>query len=158
LGLDYIVRFHPSTPRARDYLDAFDVFVHTSSFEGLPMVVIEAMAAGVPIVAQAAGGTAEVVRDQETGRLVSVGDVPQLAMAIEELLTDRARAERLARAGRGFVIAEHDATRRNRAIEDIYRSMLGRLDADANRIGPIRSILTSLKPDRPNSADTARRV
>ena len=86
----------PRRRRARELLDAFDVFVHTSSFEGLPMVVLEAMAAGVPVVAQAAGGTAEVVHDQETGRLVPIGDVPRLAVAIEDLLTDRERAERLA--------------------------------------------------------------
>ena len=59
LGLGDVVRFYPSTPKHGELLDAFDVFVHTSSFEGLPMVVLEAMAAGVPVVAQAAGGTAK---------------------------------------------------------------------------------------------------
>jgi glycosyltransferase involved in cell wall biosynthesis len=64
---------------------AFDVFLLTSANEGAPVVLIEALAAGVPVVATDAGGTASVVDAGETGLIAPVGAVDQLQAAIERL-------------------------------------------------------------------------
>jgi glycosyltransferase involved in cell wall biosynthesis len=81
------------------YEDA-DIFVFPSIFEAFPIPPIEAMAAGLPVVATAVGGTAESVRDQDTGLLVEAGDVDALTAALERLITDPALRFRLGNAGR----------------------------------------------------------
>jgi glycosyltransferase involved in cell wall biosynthesis len=77
-----------------------DLFVQSSFTEGMPNVILEAMAARVPIVATAVGGTPEVVRHGITGCLVPPGDAPALARAIGEALSDSEKRRGL--AGRGF--------------------------------------------------------
>lgn len=83
-----------------------DVFCLPSSMEGLPLVVLEAMAQARPVVASAVGGTPELVVDGETGVLVPPGDVDALVTALAGLLADPDRARRLGEAGRRRV-AEH---------------------------------------------------
>jgi glycosyltransferase involved in cell wall biosynthesis len=85
---------------ARRFLPAFDLFVLPSTLpDPLPTVVLEAMAAGVPVIAAAHGGSLEMVVDGETGRLVAPGDPQALAQAMEALLSDPAQAARMGRAG-----------------------------------------------------------
>ena len=79
-----------------DLLASFDVFAFPSRFEGLCLAVIEAQAAGVPVVATPVGGIRETVVDGETGLLVPVDDAPGLARAIRRLLDDPGLARRLA--------------------------------------------------------------
>ena len=86
-----------------------DVFCLPSTIEGLPLVVLEAMAQARPVVATTVGGTAELVVDGETGVLVPAGDTAALADALEGLLRDPERARRLGEAGRRRVAAEFDA-------------------------------------------------
>lgn len=81
------------------------VFVLNSSYEGLPHIVLEAMAAGVPVVATAAGGTPEVVRDGETGILVPVGSREDLERAVERLLEDDALRHHMV-TGAGALLGE----------------------------------------------------
>jgi glycosyltransferase involved in cell wall biosynthesis len=81
-------------------LAAADIFVLPSWVEGLPLTVLEAMAAGRPVVASRVGGTPEVVADGETGILVPPGDVGALAHAVDYLLADPERARRLGESGR----------------------------------------------------------
>jgi glycosyltransferase involved in cell wall biosynthesis len=83
-----------------------DVFCLPSSVEGLPLVVLEAMAQGRPVVATAVGGTPELVVDGETGFLVPAGEADALAKALARVLGDRALADRLGEAGRRRVAAE----------------------------------------------------
>ena len=78
---------------------ALDAFLLTSANEGTPVVAIEALAAGVPVVATAAGGTATVVDDGETGLLAPVGDVDALAAALCRLRDDAALRRRFGDAG-----------------------------------------------------------
>jgi len=85
-----------------------DVFCLASFMEGLPTVLMEAMAAGVPVVATNAMGTAELVRDDSTGLLVAPARADELAAALERLLGDAELRARLAEAGRAVVEAEHD--------------------------------------------------
>ncbi len=84
-------------------LRAMDVSVLPSHSEGLPNAVLEAMAAGVAVVATRVGGVPEVVVDQETGRLVAPGDPPALAAAVLMLLSDPAATAAMGRAGRARV-------------------------------------------------------
>jgi len=80
------------------YLRAADVFVLYSGYEGLPHVVLEAMAAGVPVVASAAGGNVEVIEDGMNGFLVPIGEREQLASRLLELLTRDDLRQRFAQA------------------------------------------------------------
>ncbi len=84
-------------------LAASDVFVLSSDREGLPIAVLEAMAAARPVVATAVGNVPDVVCDGETGRLVPPGDEKALAEALKDLLGDKARAENLGIAAREAV-------------------------------------------------------
>jgi glycosyltransferase involved in cell wall biosynthesis len=79
-----------------DLLASFEVFAYPSRFEGLCLAVIEAQAAGVPVIATPVGGIVENVRDGETGLLVPPNDPAALALAIERLLDEPSLARSLA--------------------------------------------------------------
>jgi glycosyltransferase involved in cell wall biosynthesis len=83
-----------------DLLASFHVFVLPSLFEGLCLAVLEAQAAGVPVVATPVGGVRETVVDGETGAVVPVGDAAALAGAVSRLLDAPARALKLAEEAR----------------------------------------------------------
>jgi glycosyltransferase involved in cell wall biosynthesis len=82
---------------------ASDLFVLPSEYEAFGIVLLEAMAAGKPVVATRAGGMVEVVQEGKTGLLVPVGDAPALAGAMQHLLLDRAMAQAMGKAGQGRV-------------------------------------------------------
>jgi glycosyltransferase involved in cell wall biosynthesis len=81
-------------------LAASDSFVLPSLWEGLPVALVEATAAGLPVIATDVSGSRKVVADGATGWLVPPGDPKALADAIDALLTDPARASAMGRAGR----------------------------------------------------------
>jgi glycosyltransferase involved in cell wall biosynthesis len=103
---------------ARMLLDAADVFVLPSRQEGMPLAALEAMDAGLPVVATDVIGTAEVVAHGVTGTLVPPQDPPALAEALVELLADPDLRHRYARAGRRRYV-EHFTSRR--MAEDTLR-------------------------------------
>lgn len=103
-----------------------DVLVLPSWIEGLPLVVLEAMAQERPVVATAVGGTAEAVVDGETGLLVSPRDVPALAAALERLIGDDELRRRLGTAGRARVEERFDAARMESRVLEIYAEAAGR--------------------------------
>ncbi|MGI9598347.1 MAG: glycosyltransferase [Acidimicrobiales bacterium] len=86
-----------------------DIFVLPSYAEGVPVVVMEALATGIPVVATFVGGMAELVEDGVTGFLVRPGDPSQLADRIGRLVGDRALRERMGTAGRAKVVADFDS-------------------------------------------------
>lgn len=98
LGVEDSVLFLGSRPDGRRYAAAADVFVQPSLTEGMPNAVLEAMAAGRPVVATGVGGTPELVIDGVTGVLVAPAEPEALARAIRILLDDAARRERLGAA------------------------------------------------------------
>jgi glycosyltransferase involved in cell wall biosynthesis len=87
-------------PDTADVIEASDVVCLTSDAEALPLVLLEAMAGGRPVVATNVGGVRDAVIDGETGRLVSPGDVAGFSAALVELAADRELAKRLGEAGR----------------------------------------------------------
>lgn len=86
LGLDDCVQFFGFRHDAAQLVNGFDVFVLPSWIEGLPVTVLEAMAAGKPVVATSVGGVPELVMEGETGLLVPPRDPERLAEAIADLL------------------------------------------------------------------------
>ena len=108
-----------------DLLAAADVFVLPSLFEGLPVSVLEAMAAERPVVATAIGGTDEAVTHEVTGLLVPPRDAAALAAAIRRLLADPLLARRLAAAGRERVQREFSSAATARNVMRIYEEVTG---------------------------------
>jgi glycosyltransferase involved in cell wall biosynthesis len=109
-------------------MSAFDVFVLCTNFEGLPLVILEAMARGRPVVATAVDGIPEIVRDGRTGLLHPHGDADALAARLLALLGDEAYAARLGAAGREFVKMEWSRERFAADMVRLYRGVLGARD------------------------------
>jgi glycosyltransferase involved in cell wall biosynthesis len=101
-------------------LDAATVAVLTSVHEGLPCSVVEALAAGVPVVATAVDGTVEVVRSGDNGYLAPVGDIAALAEGVRRVIDDPAGRARLAASARGG-LGEFDRDVMVRQQEELYR-------------------------------------
>ncbi|HEU5314900.1 MAG TPA: glycosyltransferase family 4 protein, partial [Chloroflexota bacterium] len=112
---------HAALPAA---LASLDVLLNTSDNEGLPVSLIEAMAAGVPIVATRAGGTVSLIEDGVTGRVVRTGNSDAIARATLETLTDRAMRERYASAARGAVHPRYDISTLVGTMEGFYTSLV----------------------------------
>lgn len=99
------VTFAGYRPKAAAIIPAFDLYVHASVEEGLGTSILDAAAAGVPVVATRAGGIPEAVIENETACLVEPGDPAALAQCMLELARDEARRQRMAGAGPGWVRA-----------------------------------------------------
>ncbi len=100
LGIEEKVRFAGQRLDVPRIHAALDVFMHPSRFEPFSLAVLEAQAAGLPVLAYAEGGVEEIVAPGETGMLAAPGDVDALARYLDELLGDPARARRMGAAGR----------------------------------------------------------
>jgi len=112
------------------------VYALPSRMEGLPMAVLEALAAGLPIVATRVGGIPGVIEDEKTGLLVPPRDPQALASALCRLLEDRELRSRLARAGRRTVEDRFAPERVLPRIELLYAKLAGgRAPAGAHRAG-----------------------
>lgn len=97
-----------------------DAFVLPSLAEGLPVVLMEAMASGLPVIATKVAGTPELVEDGTTGRLVTAGDEAQLASALRDLLADPAPALEMARRGRSRALRDHDMWEEGRRLAGLF--------------------------------------
>jgi glycosyltransferase involved in cell wall biosynthesis len=125
LGLGERLRFAGLTTDVVSDLGAADLFVLPSLWEGMPISLLEAMAAGRSVIATAVSGSTELVIEGETGRLVPPGDARALAAAIDGLLRDRAAARAMAAAGRARVRENFSVERMLRSTADVYRELLG---------------------------------
>jgi glycosyltransferase involved in cell wall biosynthesis len=130
LGLEGSVLFTGARDDVPDLLASFDVFAHAARYEGFCLAVVEAQAAGIPVVATAVGGVPEAVANGETGLLVPPGDDHALAAAITRLLEDQPLADRLAAAGRRRV---HDLYSERRMVEETLR-LYGEAPTSSTRI------------------------
>ena len=126
LGIAGRVHFAGYTPAARAYLGAIDVLALPSRFEALPLTVVEAMLAELPVVATDVGSVREAVVDGETGVLVPANDPGALARAIGAVLADDVRARALGSAGRVRALELFSPTAMARAYEQLYDEVGGR--------------------------------
>lgn len=105
-------------------LAAADAFLLTSVSEGIPITILEAMAASVPVVATSAGGVPELISDEATGLLAPVGNAEQLASALVRLAANRALGGALASLAKCHVEANFSEANMIANYERIYREML----------------------------------
>jgi len=124
LGLQERVRFLGVRADVADILRASDVFVLSSRVEGNPMSVMEAMAAGLPVVSTAVGGVPELVRAGVTGLLVPSEDAGALAQAMQALVDDPVRRQAMGEAARQYAVAHFDIRHTVRGYEQLYESLL----------------------------------
>jgi succinoglycan biosynthesis protein ExoA len=106
------------------WIGALDVMVNCSLTEGLPNVVLEALAIGTPVVASAVGGVPELIKDHETGLLVPPADSAALALSVASVLRDPWLASSLSSAGQSWVKTKFSASRQRESLLAIYRQIL----------------------------------
>jgi glycosyltransferase involved in cell wall biosynthesis len=172
LGAAGRVRFLGRRADVPQLLAACDVFALPSLYEGSSLAVLEAMAAGIPIVSSAIGGTEELIDDGRSGLLVPPGDAPALAAALRRLLGDPKLREDLAARARERVDAGLRREQNAERVASIYRELLGETgfeDLPESRRNPLlrREDWRFLLPDaellahwrlpRPGGARRARR-
>ena len=126
LGVAARVTFTGEISDTLDLMRASDLVVLPSLSEGLPIVLIEAMALARPVAATTVGGIPELVEDGVTGRLVPPGDSGALARAMLDLLGNPSLAQRLGEAARTVVRERFSADRMVRRTEDLYLELHGR--------------------------------
>lgn len=107
-------------------LASFDAFALTSDSEGLPLVLLEAMAVGVPVVATAVGGVPDLVEHGKTGSLVAPGDGTALLTELVRLSTRPQSALETAGVARRLVLERHSTEHMARAYENLYLRVMRR--------------------------------
>ncbi|RIL04734.1 hypothetical protein DCC79_16495 [bacterium] len=124
LGLNGAVRFLGYCADIPPLLAASDIVVLPSRAEGLPLVLLEALAAGRPVVASRVGGIPDVVRDNETGLLVPPNAPDRVADGLLDLLAHPDRAQAMGLAGRSLVRRQFSPEHAARRLAAIYRTVL----------------------------------
>ena len=109
-----------------EFYQALDVFALSSLWEGLPNVLLEAMAFQVPVVSTEAGGVARLVQNEQNGLLVPVDDVARLTQALEKVLRDQGLAETLAARGRQTIEERFSFQARMDRVCAVYEELLSR--------------------------------
>jgi glycosyltransferase involved in cell wall biosynthesis len=114
--------FVDNTP---EFLRNLDIVVHASVLpEGFGQTIVEAMLAGKPVVATAAGGPSDIIENGVTGLLVEPGSAIRLADAIEYLMTHPDHASAMGRQARKSALERYDTSRFARSVEAVYSSVL----------------------------------
>lgn len=127
--IPHVITHHGVGPNSHELLRQFalaDAFVLPSRGECLSIALMEAAAAGLPIITTDVGALREAAVDGQSALVVPAGDVASLRAAIERLVDDREMRERLGRAGNALAHEKFDAARNNRAILGIVSSVARR--------------------------------
>jgi len=135
-GVSHRTLFAGAKRDVSEVLRAFDLFAEPSLWEGFGLPCLEAMEAGVPIVATRVGGIPELVTDGVTGALVPPGDARAFAAACSAILRDRARALRLGRTGRERATTFFTVEKLVADTAALYRGCLARTRFPSDR-GPV---------------------
>jgi len=126
LGIRDKVLFTGERTDIPDLLQNMDVFVITSLYEGLSNAIMEAMAAGLPVVATNVGGNSELIIDGETGFLYHPNEPLEFTNKIHDLLNNKNMAKQMGENGKKRIISEFNTEKMIRGIENIYLALLGR--------------------------------
>jgi len=124
LKLNQHVRLIGWVEDVADLLPTLDLFISPSRSEPFGLAIVEAMAAGVPVVASMSEGAREIIRDNHSGRLIPVGDVKVLAQAIDGLLSDPEERSRLVKNAQAAVRENFSMEKMLSATEQVYREAL----------------------------------
>jgi glycosyltransferase involved in cell wall biosynthesis len=131
LGLSPRVHFLGARRDLGDLLAAMDLFVLPSLWEGLPLSLVLAMGAALPVVSTTVAGIPEVVRDGSTGLLVPPGDAAALGAALARLVGSTGDRERTGAAAREFVLPRFGVDGYVTAMSSLYERLLAREQAAA---------------------------
>jgi glycosyltransferase involved in cell wall biosynthesis len=131
LGLTHHVKLLGYRAETIPYYEAFDVFALSSYREGLPNVLLEAMALETPVVATAIAGIPKLITDDHDGLLVGAGDVSALTAALAWLLNDPFLGRRLAMAARATIEQRYSFDRRMQTVARVYDDLLCTKDSHA---------------------------
>jgi len=123
--LDSCIEWRGEVSDVASVLNGASMFILPSKSEGLPVTVLEAMAASLPVVATSVGGVPEVVEDGRTGILVPSGDPVQLAEAVMSLLDHPVGAARLGVEGRHRIEEHFDIRTMVARYESLYSQLSG---------------------------------
>jgi glycosyltransferase involved in cell wall biosynthesis len=123
-GLEQDILFLGHRDDSYDVLAMMDLFVLPSFSEGIPMVLLEALALARPVIASRVGGIPEVVEDRVSGWLVEPGREEQLAEACLALMEDYETAKRFAVAGQQCVRERFSVSAMAENVADVYRSLI----------------------------------
>lgn len=123
LGLQNIVIMAGLQTEVKPYLSAMDIYMMTSSFEGLPIALLEAMSMTCPIVTTDAGGIKEMIVDGENGLMVSVENWKQLAEKIEILNQNQNLKLAISEAARKTVLEKFSMNRMVKDLELVYQKL-----------------------------------
>jgi glycosyltransferase involved in cell wall biosynthesis len=136
LGIGSAIRFPGYRQDVPTYLAAMDIFVLPSLNEGMGRALIEAMAAGLPVVATNVGGIPAIVQDGSTGSLVPPGNSELLAKALDRYLQSPERAKDIGAAARAHITEKFDVSSLVRGVEGVYEECLVEY-AHAGAVNPL---------------------
>lgn len=125
-GISRRIHFAGTTGDVMTFLPKFDIVAGSSLREGLPLSILEAMSAGIPVVTTDVGGNREAVLDGVTGLLVPAKDAKSLADALETLWKDEGKRVSMGRAGRARAEQYFSARKMVKETERIYEAILGK--------------------------------
>lgn len=123
LGLNGNARIRGKVPDVVPVLQGASVVTRPSLTEGMPLAVMEAMACGKPVVATRVGGTADLIRDGETGILFDPGDIDALADGLIRILQNRSHAASMGRRAREWTERQLTWERLSRQYEQVYEEV-----------------------------------
>jgi glycosyltransferase involved in cell wall biosynthesis len=129
LKIENRVYFLGMRPATAQLYQAFDIFVSSSSSEGLPLSMLEAMACGRPIVATASGGAQQALGKCERGIVVPVGAIDELADAMIKMAADSQMRLGYAEAARDHVVKNYSLQSTLGTYRAVYARLLGRRDS-----------------------------
>jgi glycosyltransferase involved in cell wall biosynthesis len=109
-----------------DFLAELDVVVSASRSEAFGLAIVEAMAAGVPVVATATAGSCEIINDNETGHLVPIDDINKMAAAISRLVKNPAARQQISESARQIAIQSFSLERMVSDTEAVYQDALNK--------------------------------
>jgi len=127
LDLEDKVRFLGVRRDVPDLMNAADAYVMSSAWEGMPMVLLEAEACGLPVVATEVGGNGEVILNNKSGYVVPPGDSEALATAMVKMMAlSEVERRAMGKAGRAHIEANYSLERVVDQWEELYRQLLQR--------------------------------